>query len=69
MAVIELRDGRARLVPVQLGARNGQEACVSGGLPAGAVVIVYPAAAVRDGVRVKPRRAQPTGTELRCRQS
>ena len=41
--------------PVELGARNGTDAWVQGGLADGATVIVYPPAAVRDGVRVKPR--------------
>ena len=47
--------GRA-LVPVQLGARNGQEAWIESGLAAGAQVIVYPPPATRDGLRVAPRQ-------------
>jgi len=55
-AVFAVRDGRARLVPVRLGGRNGSEAWITHGLVAGDVVVVYPAAAVRDGVRVRARR-------------
>lgn len=56
MAVFKVVDGRARLVPIQLGARNGAEAWVQGGLQPGDVVVVYPSAAVTDGVRVAVRR-------------
>jgi HlyD family secretion protein len=56
MAVFKIVDGRARLVPIQLGARNGAEAWVQGGLQPGDVVVVYPSAAVTDGVRVAVRR-------------
>jgi HlyD family secretion protein len=55
MAVFVLDAGHARLVPVQIGARNGSDAWVQKGLAAGATVIVYPPATVRDGARVKPR--------------
>lgn len=55
-AVFAVRDGRAALVPVRVGGRNGNEAWVTDGLAAGDVVIVYPSAAVRDGVRVRARR-------------
>lgn len=54
-AVFAVRDGRAALVPVRLGGRNGSEAWITDGLAAGDVVIVYPSAAVRDGVRVRER--------------
>lgn len=54
-AVFVVEGGRARLVPVQLGARNGQEAWIESGLAAGAQVIVYPPPATRDGLRVAPR--------------
>jgi len=43
------------LVPVEVGARNGAEAWLVKGLPAGASVIVYPPASIRDGLRVKVR--------------
>jgi HlyD family secretion protein len=56
MAVFVVDGGRARLTPVQVGARNGAEAWIRQGLPAGATVIVYPPPAVTDGARVKPRK-------------
>ena len=55
MAAFALRDGRARLVEVKVGARNGAEAWIQKGLDKGDQVIVYPSAAVKDGVRVRPR--------------
>jgi HlyD family secretion protein len=55
-AVFVLDGGRARSTPVQLGARNGHEAWIESGVAAGATVIVYPPAATRDGLRVKPRK-------------
>jgi HlyD family secretion protein len=54
-AVFVVEGGRARLVPVQLGARNGQEAWIESGVAPGAQVIVYPPPATRDGLRVAPR--------------
>lgn len=57
MAVFALRDGRARLVPVDLGGRNGREAWIVKGLARGDRVIVYPGDAVVDGLRVRPRDA------------
>ena len=55
MAVFALRGKRASLVPVTLAARNGHEAWVREGLKPGDEVIVYPSAAIRDGVRVRRR--------------
>ena len=55
MAVYAIENGRARLRPVRLGARNDMEAWLQAGLADGARVIVYPPATVRDGVRVKER--------------
>lgn len=55
-AVFVVEGGRARLKPVQVGARNGSQAWVREGLAAGAQVVVYPGASVADGVRVKPRK-------------
>lgn len=55
MAVYAIENGRAKLRPVRLGARNDMEAWLQAGLPDGARVIVYPPATVRDGVRVKER--------------
>jgi HlyD family secretion protein len=56
MAAFVVRDGRARLTPLKLAARNGTSAWVSEGLAGGAKVIVYPPTAVRDGVRVRERK-------------
>jgi HlyD family secretion protein len=55
MAVFVLDGGRARLVPVKLGARNGSEAWLQDGPKPGATVLVYPPAVIRDGARVKVR--------------
>lgn len=57
MAVFAVDDGRARLVPVGLRARNGSEAWIASGLTAGTRVVIYPPATVADGVRIKPRRS------------
>lgn len=59
MAVYTVADGRARLTPVQLGARNDAEAWVRAGLEQGAEVIIYPGANVADGARVKVRTTAP----------
>jgi HlyD family secretion protein len=56
MAVFKVVDGRARLVPVTVGARNGAEAWVRSGLQPGDVVVVYPPSEVKDGVRVAVRQ-------------
>ena len=55
-AVFVADEGRARMVPVVLGARNGNTAWIRSGLVPTQQVIVYPPAAVRDNVRVKARR-------------
>jgi HlyD family secretion protein len=55
MGVFSVIDGRSRLVPVDLGARNATDAWIRSGLPDGATVIVYPPAAVKDGARVSVR--------------
>ncbi|MCW7541185.1 efflux RND transporter periplasmic adaptor subunit [Aquabacterium sp. A7-Y] len=57
MAVFVLQDGRARAQRVELGGRNDSEAWVTKGLQAGATVIVYPPAAVKDGVRATIRKS------------
>jgi HlyD family secretion protein len=57
-AVFVLDDGRAKTVPVDVAARNGEVAWVRRGLEPGARVIVYPPAAVIDGERVRQRRAR-----------
>jgi len=56
MAVFVLEAGRARLVPVQVGARNGAEAWIRDGLAAGSRVIVYPPSTVKNESRVAERR-------------
>jgi len=55
MAVFVVESGRARVVPVAIGDRNGVEAWVTKGLEEGARVVVYPPSAVKDGVRVAVR--------------
>lgn len=55
-AVYRLDGGRARLVPVEVGGRNGAQAWVRSGLQAGQQVLLYPPAQVRDGGRVQVRR-------------
>ena len=54
-AVFRIVDGRARLQPVVLGARNGSLAWIREGLTPGARVVIYPPAGVADGVRVRER--------------
>lgn len=55
MAVFVLTEGRARLQPVRLSARNGQQAHLSDGLKPGESVVVYPPPTLRDGMRVSLR--------------
>jgi HlyD family secretion protein len=54
--VFVIDEGRARVAPITLGGRNGEHAWVQDGLSAGQVVIVYPPAAVEDGVKVAERK-------------
>jgi HlyD family secretion protein len=54
-AVFVVDSGRARLQPVAVGGRNGQHAWSTEGLAEGQQVVIYPGAAVADGVRVHPR--------------
>ncbi|HEX6704816.1 MAG TPA: HlyD family efflux transporter periplasmic adaptor subunit [Albitalea sp.] len=56
MAVFVVEDGRARLRPVEVAARNGEHAWVREGVRPGSTVIVYPQSAVKDGARVRLRR-------------
>jgi hypothetical protein len=51
------RQRRAKLTPPALQARNGSADWIGKGLSAGAKVLIHPPAAVRDGVRVKARKA------------
>jgi HlyD family secretion protein len=55
-AVFVADGGRARQVPVTLGARNGSAAWIRSGVAPGEQVIVYPPATVRDGMRVSARK-------------
>lgn len=54
-AVFKVVDRRARLTPVQVGARTDREAEITRGLRAGEEIVVFPSDQVRDGVRVKRR--------------
>lgn len=54
-AVFVVKDGRAVQVPVTLGHQNGQEAEVTGGLDAGALLILHPSDTMVSGTRVQPR--------------
>ncbi len=54
-AAYVVRDGRAALVPLTLGHQNGQTAEVTGGLDAGAVVVMHPGDTIADGVRLASR--------------
>jgi HlyD family secretion protein len=55
-AVFVAEQGHARQVAVTLGGRNGSVAWIRAGLTPGQQVIVYPPAAVRDGVRIAARK-------------
>ncbi len=55
-AVFVVDSGRARLVPVTIGARNASVAWVQAGLAPGAEVIVYPPTTLDDGARVARRQ-------------
>lgn len=53
---VYLLDGRhARLQPVEVGARNNNEAWLRSGLTEGQTVIVYPPSTIRDGRKVNVR--------------
>jgi HlyD family secretion protein len=54
-AVFAVSEGRAHLVPVEVGRRNGLEAQVLSGLAAGQSVVVHPSDALGQGARVRPR--------------
>lgn len=54
-AVFTVRDGRARLAPVELGWMDERNAELLSGIDAGEQVILRPSDQVRDGVRVAPR--------------
>ena len=54
-AVFVVDQLRLRLQPVRVLARNTRQAWLADGLQAGQVVVIYPAAALRDGARVQLR--------------
>jgi HlyD family secretion protein len=54
-AAFAARDGVARRVTIDVGARNGVHAWVRSGLAPGDAVIVYPPSALRDGDRIRAR--------------
>lgn len=58
-AAYVVRDGRARLVPVQAGRSSGAETQVLGGLAEGDEVILYPGDRIKDGQRVRPLQVVP----------
>ncbi len=60
-AAFVVEDGHARKVPVEVQARNGEEAWIAKGLRPGDTVIVYPPPAVRDGARVSSRKPGNAG--------
>lgn len=53
--VFRLADGRARVTPIELVARNGALAWARSGVSPGDEVIAYPPASVADGKRVRAR--------------
>ena len=55
-AVFVADGGRARQVPIALGARNGSAAWIRSGLAPGQQVIVYPPATVKDSQRIAERK-------------
>jgi HlyD family secretion protein len=54
-ATFRIENGRAILTPLRIGHRGTELATVLAGVPEGALVIVYPSDAVRDGSRVMRR--------------
>lgn len=59
-AVFVVRGGRARVVPVEIGASDGTWTAVTGGLDEGSVVVAQPSDAIRAGTRVTPRLRRET---------
>ncbi len=53
-AVFVLDGGRARLQPVELRGRNGQQAWLRTDLAPGTVLVAYPPATLREGDRIRP---------------
>jgi HlyD family secretion protein len=57
-AVFAVRDGRARVTPIEVGHRNNRLAEVISGLAAGDRVIQHPSDRIKDGVSVSERVSQ-----------
>ena len=64
--VFAVRDGRAHVTPVEIGASDGTWTAVTGGLAAGATVIAQPGDTIADGTRVAPRTSHLGRTEGRA---
>lgn len=60
-AVFRVEDGRARLVPVEIGERNADWAELRAGLEPGAAVILHPSDRVAEGARVAVLPAEEAG--------
>jgi HlyD family secretion protein len=58
-AAFVVRDGRARLTPLEVGHRNSTQAEILAGLEPGDLVLLHPAAEIVDGTRVTPRSTTP----------
>jgi putative ABC transport system permease protein len=54
-AVFAMRDGRARITPIQIGHRNSRVAEVIGGLASGDRVVLHPSDRIKDGTAVTER--------------
>jgi HlyD family secretion protein len=54
-AVYAVRDGRARITPVEIGRRNNRVAEVRNGLEAGDRVVLHPSDRVEEGTAVAER--------------
>jgi len=54
-AVFRVEDGRAKLVPIDIGRQNGTVAEVLDGIETGATVVLYPGEQIVDGIRVTNR--------------
>ena len=57
-AVFVVRDGRARVTPIEIGHRNNRVAEVASGLGTGDQVILHPSDKVKDGTSVSERISQ-----------
>ena len=57
-AVFRVESGRARIVPIEVGALTDREAEVRSGLKPGHRVVVFPSDKIGDGVRVSERKKQ-----------